>query len=61
MATITRAKHSNPDAPEALEHNFVTNPLAYIGHQDRLLEAKEAAIKAYALRATRETYLTTQR
>jgi hypothetical protein len=56
-----RAKHSNLEALEAPEHDFVANPLAYIGHQDRLPEAKEAAAKAYALRATRETYLTAQR
>jgi len=60
VVTITRAKHSNLDTLEALEHNFVANPLAYIGHQDRLLEAKEAAVEAYALRATWETYLTAQ-
>ena len=58
MATITRAKHSDLEALEAPEHDFVANPLAYIGYQDRLLEAKEAAAEAYALRATRETYLT---
>ena len=58
MATITRAKYSNLDTPEALKHDFVANPLAYIGHQDRLPEAKEVAAAAYALRATRETYLT---
>jgi hypothetical protein len=61
VATITRAKYSNLDAPEAPEHNFVANPLTYISHQDRLPEAKEAAAEAYALRATRETYLTAQR
>ena len=61
MATITRAKHSDLDTPEAPEHDFVANPLTYIGHQDRLLEAKEAVAEAYALRATRETYLTAQR
>ena len=58
MATIICAKHFSLDTLEALEHDFVTNPLTYIGHQDRLLEAKEAATKAYALRATQETYLT---
>ena len=58
--TITRAKYSNLEALEAPEHNFITNPLAYIGHQDQLPEAKEAAAKAYTLRATQETYLTTQ-
>jgi hypothetical protein len=58
VATITRTKHSNLDAPEAPEHDFIANPLAYISHQDRLLEAKEAAAEAYALRATQETYLT---
>ena len=56
-----RAKHSNLDALEAPEYNFVANLLAYIGYQDQLLEAKEAAIEAYALRATQETYLITQR
>jgi hypothetical protein len=61
VATIRHAKHSNPDTPEAPEHDFVANPLAYIGHKDQLPEAKEAAAAAYALRATRETYLTTQR
>ena len=58
MATITRVKYSNLDTPEALEHDFIANPLAYIGHQDQLLEAKEAAVETYALRATQETYLT---
>ena len=53
-----RTKHSNLDTLEALKHDFIANPLAYIGYQDRLLEAKEAAAEAYALRATRETYLT---
>jgi hypothetical protein len=61
VATIRYAKHSNPDTPEAPKHDFVANPLAYIGHKDRLLEAKEAAAAAYALRATRKTYLTAQR
>jgi len=32
VATITRAKYSNLDTPEALEHDFVANPLTYIGH-----------------------------
>jgi len=50
--TITRAKYSDLEALEALEHDFVVNPLAYIGHQDQLPEAKEAAAVAYALRAT---------
>jgi hypothetical protein len=59
VATIRYAKHSNLDTPEAPEYDFVANPLAYIGYKDRLLEAKEAAAAAYALRATRETYLTT--
>ncbi len=58
MATITRTKHFSLDTLEALEHDFVTNPLTYIGHQDRLLEAKEVAAEAYTLRVTRETYLT---
>ena len=61
MATIIYTKHSNLEAPEAPEHDFVANPLTYIGHQNRLPEAKEAAAKAYTLRATRETYLTIQR
>jgi len=52
VATIRHAKHSNLDTLEALEHDFVANPLAYIGHQDQLPEAKEAATAAYALRAT---------
>jgi len=34
VATITRAKHSDLEAPEAPEYDFITNPLAYIGHQD---------------------------
>ena len=58
VATLTCTKHGDPDNPEARPHDFVTNPLTYIGHQDRLPEAKEAAAEAYALRATRETYLT---
>ena len=58
VATIIYTKHSNPDALEALEHDFITNPLTYISHQDQLLKAKEAATEAYALRATQETYLT---
>ena len=53
------AKYFNLDTLEALEYDFVTNPLTYIGHQDQLLEAKEAAAEAYTLRATQETYLTT--
>jgi len=61
VATLTCTKHGDPDNPEAHAHDFVANPLAYIGHQDRLPEAKEAAAEAYALRATRETYLTAQR
>ena len=60
MATIIYTKNSNLEALEALEYNFIANPLAYIGHQDQLLEAKEAAAEAYTLRATRETYLTIQ-
>ena len=60
VATITYAKHFNPEAPEVPEHDFVANPLAYISHQDQLPEAKEAAAVAYALRATQETYFTAQ-
>jgi hypothetical protein len=52
VATIRYAKHSNPDTLEALEYNFVANPLTYISYKDQLLEAKEAAVVAYALRAT---------
>jgi len=52
-------KYSNLEALEAPEYDFVANPLAYIGHQDRLPEAKKVAAKAYALRATQETYFTT--
>ena len=58
--TIIYTKHSNLDTPEALKYNFVANPLTYISHQDQLLEAKEVAVAVYALRATRETYLTVQ-
>ena len=61
VATLTYAKYGNLDNPEACLYNFVANPLAYIGHQDRLPEAREAAAEAYTLRATRETYLTAQR
>ena len=61
MASIIYTKYFNLDTLEALEHDFVANPLTYIGYKDRLLEAKEAAAAAYALRATRETYLTAQR
>ena len=46
------------DTLEAPEYNFIINPLAYISHQDQLPEAKEAAVEAYALRVTWETYLT---
>ena len=52
MATIIYTKYSNPDTPKALKYNFIANPLAYISHQDQLLEAKEAATKAYTFRAT---------
>ena len=45
-------KHSNLEALEALKHDFIANPLTYISHQNQLLEAKEAAVVAYALRAT---------
>ena len=60
MATIIYAKYFNLDTLEALKYNFITNSLAYIGHQDWLLEAKEAATAAYALRVTWETYFTAQ-
>ena len=42
--TIIYTKYSDLDTPEALKYNFITNPLAYIGHQNQLLEAKEVAI-----------------
>ena len=58
MATFIYTKYADLDNLEAPIYNFVANPLTYIGHQDRLPEAKEAAAEAYALRATRETYLT---
>ena len=50
--TIIYTKHFDLEAPEALKYNFITNPLAYIGHQNRLLEAKEVAAAAYTIRAT---------
>ena len=34
-------KYCNLDAPEALKYKFAANPLAYISHQEQLLEAKE--------------------
>ena len=52
MATIIYTKHSNPDTLEVLKYNFIINPLAYISHQDQLLEAKKAATEAYTFRAT---------
>ena len=52
MTTIIYIKYFDLDTLEALKYNFIVNPLAYIGHQDQLLEAKKAAIVAYALRAT---------
>ena len=52
MTTIIYTKYFNLNALEALKHDFIINPLTYIGHQDQLLEAKEAAAKAYTLRAT---------
>ena len=58
MATLTYTKYSDLDNLEAYLYNFVTNPLAYISYQDRLLEAKEVAVEAYALRVIQETYLT---
>ena len=61
MATFTCTKYTDLDNPKAPVYDFVANPLTYIGHQDRLPEAKEAAAEAYALRATQETYLTVQR
>jgi len=45
------AKYSSLDTLEALEYDFIANPFAYISYQDWLLEAKEAAIEAYAFRA----------
>ena len=61
VATLTYAKYADLDNPEAPTHDFIANPLAYISYQDQLLEAKEVAAEAYALRATQETYLTVQR
>ena len=61
MATLTYAKYSNLNNLEAPIYNFIVNPLAYISHQDWLLEAKEAAAVAYTFRAIKETYLTAQR
>jgi len=58
VATITYIKYFNLDAPKAPEHDFVMNPLVYIGYQDQLLEAKEPVVKAYVFRATQETYFT---
>ena len=58
MATLTYTKYADLDNPEAPIYNFVANPLAYIGHQDQLLEAKKVAAEAYTLRATQESYLT---
>jgi hypothetical protein len=51
VATFIYTKYSNPDNPEAYTYDFVTNPLAYIGHQDQLPEAREVAAAAYTLRA----------
>ena len=43
------------------EHPFVANPLAFTAHEDRLPDAQEACARAYALRATKESYLTAMR
>ena len=32
VATLTYTKYGDLDNPEAYTHNFVANPLAYIGH-----------------------------
>ena len=32
VATLTCVKYSDPDNPKAHAHDFVANPLAYIGH-----------------------------
>ena len=56
LASLTYTKHADLDNLKAPVHDFVTNPLVYISHQDRLLEAKEAVIEAYTLKATQETY-----
>ena len=50
MATFIYTKYADLDNLEAHVYNFVANPLAYIGHQNQLLEAKEAAAEAYALK-----------
>ena len=49
--TIIYTKYSDLDTLEALKYDFIINPFAYISHQDRLLEAKEVAVAAYAFRA----------
>jgi hypothetical protein len=51
VATLTYTKHADLDNLEAPMYNFIANPLAYISHQNQLLEAKEAAAEAYTLRA----------
>jgi len=58
VATLTYAKYGDLDNLEARLYNFIANPLAYISHQDQLLEARDAAAEAYTLRATQETYFT---
>jgi len=58
VATLTYTKYGNLDNLETYLYDFVTNPLAYIGYQDQLLEARDIAIEAYTFRATQETYLT---
>jgi len=61
VATVTYAKHGDSLDEDAPKHEFAANPLTYTTYQDRLPKAREAAAVAYGLRATRETYKTTQR
>jgi hypothetical protein len=51
VATLIYTKYGDLDNLEAYIYDFIANPLAYIGHQNQLLEVKEAVIKAYTLRA----------
>ena len=60
---IWRLTVSNPLHGESPleEHAFVANPLAFTAHKDRLPNAQETCARAYALRATKESYLTAMR
>jgi hypothetical protein len=59
--TVTCAKYSNLNDKKAPKHPFAANPLTYIAYEDRLLKAREVAIRVYAFRAIRETYLIANR